>query len=655
MVTLAIGNRIVMWFLAVSACSCITLAFVTYRLSQESLEAGLRNGLSLIASSKASEVETFALERIRSASGVSRTHTMVGAATMLQAAAARGGVKTPEYQKTLGVRRSILTYLTESLGYADLYLCAPNGAVLFSVKDVVKPGVNVFREYPDTELARVFDRARTLLQTEISDFQILTGQSEPAAYVAGPILERGALVGVMVFQLKTTDIYRVFTDYSGLGDTGELMVGARVGEEAVVVAPLRGDPNAAFRRRWPLHDADSAFSRACHGGRGVLREVDYRGHEVLAVYCYLPAFGWGMVVKQDLAEADALVHALRTATLQVLMVIALPIVLIALIVARSITRPIRTAVAVAERVAAGDLKVQFEIERMDETGQLLESIRSMMIQLGTVYGTLEERIRERTGQLERANAELSAAHEKAQEASRAKGAFLATMSHELRTPLNAIIGYAEILMEDCVDAGQTQHLPDLKRIRSAAKHLLDLINDVLDASKLEAGKMTLHLETFSVAEVLQDLQGTIQPLIDANENKLEVQVPPDAGTMHADVTKVKQALLNLLSNASKFTKAGSVTLTVTRADERVRFTVTDTGIGMTPEQLSKVFETFAQADSSTSRKYGGTGLGLAITRSFARMMAGDVHVESEPGRGSRFVLDLPAIVKERADGQDPAR
>jgi signal transduction histidine kinase len=256
-------------------------------------------------------------------------------------------------------------------------------------------------------------------------------------------------------------------------------------------------------------------------------------------------------------------------------------------------------------------------------------------------------------ELERLVDRLRVTQRQAESATQAKSDFLASMSHELRTPLNAIILYSELMQEEAADVSGRQSIADLQRINSSAQHLLELINGILDLSKIEAGKMTLSLEPFDVRSLVQDVADTVSPMMQKNANRLTVTIGDGVATLHGDPMKTRQILLNLLGNAAKFTRRGAITLAVTLEgrdpSQAVVFSVADTGVGMTAAQMQKIFEPFTQADAKTSRKYGGTGLGLTLASRFCRLMGGRIDVESQPGVGSRFTVRLPLHVVDPAD------
>jgi len=294
----------------------------------------------------------------------------------------------------------------------------------------------------------------------------------------------------------------------------------------------------------------------------------------------------------------------------------------------------------------------------DEIGRLIDGFNTMLseiqqrdIALQSTNGELKTRTQELEQEIfqrRQTQEELLNAKHAAEEANRAKSTFLANMSHELRTPLNAIIGYSEMLEEETRDSGKIENAQDLKKIQSAGKHLLSLINDVLDLSKIEAGKMGLHLETFDVSQVIEEMVTTLQPAAAKNANSIHVHLAKNVSVMKADITKVRQILFNLLSNACKFTDHGTISVNVEqiKVEDRdwIQFQVHDTGIGISAKQKENLFQEFAQADASIARKYGGTGLGLAITHRFVQLMKGQINVESEPGQGAIFTVQLPTHV-----------
>ncbi len=354
----------------------------------------------------------------------------------------------------------------------------------------------------------------------------------------------------------------------------------------------------------------------------------------------LPNLNWQLSVVAPVDEvtgqSSTVVAAIQegtASTIQSTMLTMAGFFVIALIGAAAvsvrITRPIRALVASTQNVANGDLTTRLSVPSKDEFGLLASSFNQMMEQLRVQRARIDQ------------------ARVIAEQANRAKSEFLANMSHELRTPLTAIIGYTDLLR---IRAQQhnTIEISDVDNIGRAGNHLLALINDILDLSKIEAGKMDLDLSAFKVAPLIDDLLVTIQPLTEKNNNTLVVRCDELIGSMYSDATKVRQILLNLLSNATKFTESGTITLKASRErideTEWLVFKVADTGIGMTSEQADRLFETFMQADASTTRKYGGTGLGLALSQRLCGLMGGEISVLSEPGIGSTFTVRLPAVV-----------
>jgi len=371
----------------------------------------------------------------------------------------------------------------------------------------------------------------------------------------------------------------------------------------------------------------------------------------------VPESAMAVLVQQTLAVASRTQHLLLGA-----LVLSSIAGIVAFVSVSVIIRNLGLLRETAQLMASGDLTARSPVVSNDAIGVLSSTLNTMAQQISSLLKGLEVRQR----QLEERSDELEVAKDAAEAANRAKSTFLANMTHELRTPLNAIIGYSELLQEEALELGEEDFVMDLASINMAGKQLLNIISDILDISKIEAGKMTLFLESFDVLNLVEQVVTTVQPLVGKNGNSLSINCDRNIGTIYADSAKLRQALLNLASNAAKFTDRGKITINVWKEEGEVLpvdnseefseigsefhqysivFQVTDTGIGMTEDQVSRLFGAFAQADDSTTRRYGGTGLGLTISRKFCQMMGGDITVDSEFDCGSTFTIRLPIAVK----------
>ncbi|AIE72652.1 MULTISPECIES: hybrid sensor histidine kinase/response regulator [unclassified Synechocystis] len=475
-------------------------------------------------------------------------------------------------------------------------------------------------------------------------------------------------LGYLSIDINLNAIDNLIRKRTGLGNTGETFLVGKIDSKVSFISAdgNKNDSNKNSKVNFNTLGINSVMA----GNSGQGSYINYAGTPVLGVYQWIEKYNLALIT--EIGKDEALESARRFTHMLVLVgLLSTALLLIAVyLLSIKITKPILLITQAAIDISSGDRDTRAPVLGEDELGILAKSFNMMTTELRESYSSLqkknqeleltqkqlaeansclEEKVQQRTEELENTIKALELARSEAETANATKSIFLANMSHELRTPLNAIIGYSEMLIEESEDLESEEFVPDLDKILRSGKALLALINDLLDLSKIEAGKMELYLETFNINELITGILDTIDPLIKNNHNQLQVEISLKSEQMHADLTKVRQGILNLLSNASKFTKQGTISLLVKEFEVEQKpwlsFQVKDTGIGMTEEQMAKLFQPFTQADSSTTRKYGGTGLGLAITRKFCQMMGGDILLTSEIGMGSTFTIKLPKYVE----------
>ena len=457
--------------------------------------------------------------------------------------------------------------------------------------------------------------------------------SEPYMTIAVPI-ERyaGEVIGVLQAEVNLKYIWEVISGIR-IGNGGYAYAVSRSGD---LIAHPKISLVLQRQNLSRLGQVKAAFSGSgpvAAGTSGIVGE-NLEGEKVFSSHALVPGLNWAVIIEQPVEEAYRKLYASLFRTSSLILLGIGTALLASLFVARRVVRPLRALREGVERIGGGDLDFRLDLKTGDEIEVLADEFNKMSADLQEAYTGLEQKVVERTQ-------ELTVANQKLDDASRHKSEFLANMSHELRTPLNSIMGFTRLVLRRSGEQLPEVQQENLKKVLASSDHLLNLINDLLDLSKIEAGRMEVFAADFKIEEVLLPAASTVEPMLRSDRVELVRDIKPDIPTLHTDKDKLRQIVLNLLSNAVKFTEEGEVRLSALSDNGMLNISVSDTGIGIDAKSVEKVFEDFQQADMSSTRKYGGTGLGLAIVKRLAILLGGDVGVVSELGKGTEFTLSIP--------------
>ncbi|MBN3041259.1 MAG: HAMP domain-containing protein [Candidatus Omnitrophica bacterium] len=636
MLKIKITTKLIFWFLLIALLPMTAAIYVSYNSSRRVLKEEINKNLLTMTDNKAFQIEVFLSEKKKNLINLSRTSDIIYAIEKYQSAGSDG------YDFVDNEFRPFLIYHQKVNNYTNLFLVNPDGDILFSAGEngdfdsLYKLAMrNKF-----SQLADVFIRINKSRETEISSFEYDQASNSAAVFIGAPVFKGGNYIGLIIAQMDNSGLFKFTRDYTGLGRTGEVVIVSRINEEISSVIPLRFDPDASFKRKFDLSsDIGLVLDKALKHEDGSKIFKDYRGNEVLGVWRHLSTFNLGMVVKIDTNEVFLPAEDLRTNLIKISMLLMVVVVSLAVLTARSISKPIKLLTQTSRTISKGDLKARAGINSGDEIGELAQTFNQMTDNLLEAKAKVEEKKEELEQQkalLEEVNEELDR--------------FVYTASHDLRAPLRGIASFAKFLDEDYKEKIDAEGREFIDEIIKGSSRMNKLIDDLLALSRIS--RIKNPYEEISSREIIDTVVERIK--FDIENSNTELIIDDNLPMIVCDRIKLTEVFLNLINNAIKFssknnTERPRVEIGYVKRPLVHEFFVKDNGIGIAEEFHDKVFGIFSRLH--TESEYEGTGAGLCIAKKVIDDHGGKIWIKSEPGKGAEFHFSIPKSLAKAEKGQ----
>jgi signal transduction histidine kinase len=632
-----ITTKFILWFLFIALIPFSIATLTSHHRSRKALEEEIANSLFVVANNKANQIRAYLDAKLNNITMLSNMSDVLVAMEQLDKAFSQGRTGQEEYQTLAQEYQPFLSYYQRSFGYDNLYLINPNGDVIFSVKKREEPKslyeVALFR---DSELTNAFIKAKRSLKTEMSHFEFNADTGESAAFIVAPVVKGGGLAGVVAVQMSNEGLTELVSDYTGLGETGETLIASKIDDEAMFVTPLRFDPDAAFIKKIAIGSKEGVdIQKAVEGKKGSGLAIDYRGKDILSVWRHLPKFRLGMVVKMDTDEVFSSAQRLRNDLLKFSFALMAIVTFVAVLIARTISRPIKALTSTSSTIASGDLSARAQVHTNDEIGDLANTFNQMTDSLVQAKAHVEQKkaeVEEQKLLLEKVNKELDS--------------FVYTVSHDLRAPLRGVSSFASFLEEDYKEKLGDEGKDYVEEIRKGIHRLDLLISDLLKLSRIS--RIKNPYEDVNINELIKSIVERIK--VDIQEYKVGLKIQDTMPKVYCDRIKIGEVFLNLINNAIKYSSKNKkenpkVEVSYTDANEFHTFSVKDNGIGIDPQYHDQIFGIFKRLH--TAEQYEGTGAGLSIVKRIIDDHGGTIWVESAVGKGATFYFTIPKGLKQQ--------